>query len=144
MTWCYPRFVQGTLCFQRAVLLPETHVQYDAKPHDHEGFRENSPKIFPTFHSTGTVPARPSEHRYVPMKVVDAQDISIHPKSRSVAAQGDARRMRHRCGQNVTRQVPVPCPRPLDFTSAACPNHSETTTVHGTSDYTGFAMCNVG
>jgi hypothetical protein len=74
--WCYPRFVQGQSVARESISLPETHVQYDAKEHDHECFREFAGKFLRHFHSNGTVPPRPSGNWYVRSKSTALQHLS--------------------------------------------------------------------
>ncbi|MCV7032349.1 hypothetical protein [Mycobacterium sherrisii] len=50
-----PPFVQGFSVTREPIVLPETHVQYDAKQQDHEHFGKNPRKIFCRIHSAGTV-----------------------------------------------------------------------------------------
>jgi hypothetical protein len=63
----------------RADLLPETHVQYDAKDHDHDRFREIGHNFFLTFHSAGTVPGWASGNQYVLLKTFVSQWIRSRP-----------------------------------------------------------------
>jgi hypothetical protein len=69
-----------------ADLLSETHVQYDAKDHDHDRFREIGHNFFLTFHSTGTIPDPASGNQYVLLESVVLQWIRRQPTGDTVDA----------------------------------------------------------